>query len=107
LIVAIHGDELHAGAPTFEDMTEEEQDWLAELGFSEEDEVWPPRRGPTSKELKTVFDKYTRTGMDGESLEPAALRELWGSGALSVWYDQLEVRTQRIQQWPARWRKRC
>jgi hypothetical protein len=73
-------------------MTDDEQEWLAELGFSEEDEVWPPRRGPTAKELKIVYNQYTRTGMDSEALQPAALRALWGSGALSVWCDQLEVR---------------
>ena len=72
-------------------MTEDEQDWLAELGFSEEDEVWPPRRGPTAKELKSVFDKYTPTGMNGDTLRPAALQDLWRSGALSVWCDELEV----------------
>ena len=71
-------------------MTDEEQEWLATLGFSEEDE-WPPRRGPTTKELKQAFDKHTRTGMDGEALEPKGLRELWGSGALSMWCDDLEV----------------
>ena len=79
------------GPPTFDDMTGEEQEWLATLGFSEEDEEWPPRRGPTIKELKQVFDTYTRTGMDGEALEPKALRELWGSGSLSMWCGDLEV----------------
>lgn len=72
-------------------MTEDEQDWLAELGFSEEDEVWPPRRGPTIKELKNVFDKYTLTGMDGDTLQPGALQDLWQSGAMSMWCDELEV----------------
>ena len=86
-----HPLELNPGAPTFVDMTEDEQDWLAELGFSEEDEVWPPRRGPTAKELKSVFDKYTPTGMNGDTLQPAALQDLWRSGALSVWCDELEV----------------
>ena len=84
-------------------MTENEQDWLAELGFSEEDEVWPPRRGPTAKELQTIYNRYTRTGIDGEALKPSALRELWGSGVLSVWCDQLEVSRKRTQQCPASW----
>ena len=64
-------------AGSFDEMGDDEQDWLSSLGYDDEGE-WPPkRRGPTVAELKAVFDQHTRGGFDGEALDASELRMLW------------------------------